>query len=184
MQLIAPIILILISGGLFVTWIDPQYQEIKDLQLEKARYDEALDRVVEIREARNQIQSRYNTIEDQDLDRLGKMIPSHIDNIRLILDVNSVANARQMTIRDIRINLNEDSSPGAKISVGNQGAHKSVGFRFTVVTTYENFKKFLDDLALSLRIIDVESVEISSIQDETSFYRFDVGIRTYWLPQE
>lgn len=184
MQLIAPIILIVISGTLFITWIDPQYQDIKDLQAEKARYDEALDRIVEIREARNEIQSRYNTIEERDFERLNKMVPTHIDNIRLILDVNSVANARQMTIRDIRINLNEGDNGDGNISVGSQGAYESVSFRFTVVTTYDNFKQFLDDLALSLRIIDVESVEISSIQGEDNFYRFDVGIRTYWLPQE
>jgi Tfp pilus assembly protein PilO len=89
-----------------------------------------------------------------------------------------------MTIRDIRINLNNTDGGDGNISVSSQGNYESVGFRFTVVTTYDNFKKFLDDLALSLRIIDVESVEISRIQDENNFYRFDVGIRTYWQPQE
>jgi Tfp pilus assembly protein PilO len=126
----------------------------------------------------------FNTIEEEDIERLGKMVPTHIDNIRLILDVNSVANSRQMTIRDIRINLNNTDGGDGNISVSSQGNYESVGFRFTVVTTYDNFKKFLDDLALSLRIIDVESVEISRIQDENNFYRFDVGIRTYWQPQE
>lgn len=185
MQLFVPIILILISGTLFVTWIDPQYQDIKDLQAEKARYDEALDRIVEIREARQEIQSRYNTIDEMDLDRLNKMLPSHIDNIRLILDVNSVANTRQMTIRDIRITLGENASTNTNGDIAvNQGSYEKVGFRFTVVTTYDNFKQFLDDLSTSLRIIDVESVEISAIQGEDNFYRYDVGISTYWLPQE
>ena len=180
MQLFAPIILIIISGALFVTWIDPQYQEIKDKQTEKARFDETLAKTVEIREFRKDIQSKYNTIETRDIERLQKMLPTHIDNIRLILDVNSVANARQMTISDIRIDLKDDST--GDIAVSDMGTYGSVGFRFTVVTTYANFKQFLDDLATSLRVIDVTSVEIESIQGEDQFYRFNVGIKTYWLP--
>lgn len=184
MQFLTPIVLILISGGLFVTWIDPQYQEIKDKQVEKARYDETLAKTVEIREFRKNIQSRYNAIDERDFERLEKMIPTHIDNIRLILDINSVANARQMTIRDIRIDLDNGAANTGDIAVSDLGAYGSVGFRFTVVTTYENFKDFLDDLALSLRVVDVTSVEIGSIEDEEDFYRFDVGIKTYWLPKQ
>ena len=37
--MILPISLVLISGGIFVTWIDPTYQEVKDKQVEKARYE-------------------------------------------------------------------------------------------------------------------------------------------------
>lgn len=182
MQFFIPIILIIISGALFVTWIDPQYQEIKEKQSEKARFDETLAKTVEIREFRKDIQSKYNTIETNDIERLEKMLPTHIDNIRLILDVNSVANKRQMTISDIRIDLKNENSGSGDIAVSDMGTYGSVGFRFTVVTTYANFKQFLDDLATSLRVIDVTSVEIETIQGETQFYRFNVGIKTYWLP--
>lgn len=180
MQFFVPIILIIISGALFVTWIDPQYQEIKEKQVEKARFDETLAKTVEIREFRKDIQSKYNSIETNDIERLEKMLPTHIDNIRLILDVNSVANARQMTISDIRIDLDKQNS--GDIAVSDMGTYGSVGFRFTVVTTYANFKEFLDDLATSLRVIDVTSVDIERIPEEDQFYRFNVGIKTYWLP--
>ena len=184
MQLLAPIILIVISGGLFMMWIDPEYQEIKEKQAEKARYDETLAKTVEIREFRQNIESKYELIDERDLERLDKMLPTHIDNIRLILDINNVANARSMTIRDIRIDLADESGGDSEdIAVTDGGGFGSVGFRFTVVTTYENFKDFLDDLALSLRVVDVTSVGISEIEDEENFYRFDVGIRTYWLPK-
>ena len=183
MQLIIPIILVALSGGLFVTWIDPQYKEIQEKQQEKARYEETLAKTTEIKEFRDDIASKYRLIDERDLDRLEKMLPTHIDNIRLILDINSVANKRQMTISDIRINLNEDSDVD-EISVGDTSLFGTVGFSFTVVTTYDNFKGFLEDLALSLRVVDVQSVEITSIEGENNFYRFTVGINTYWLPKE
>lgn len=183
MQFFIPIILIFISGGLFITWIDPQYQLVKEKQIEKSRYDETLAKTVEIREFRKTIQSKYNTIDTESLDRLSKMLPTHVDNIRLILDVNNVANARGMTIRDIRIDL-QDTTAADKINVSDKGLYGSVGFRFTIVTTYDNFKAFISDLSSSLRVIDVTSVEISDIKDEKDFYRFGIGIKTYWLPSE
>ena len=138
---------------------------------------------MEIREFRNNIQDRYNEIAQEDLNRLEKMLPTHIDNIRLILDINNVANARQMTIRDITIDLDENAEDTTDVSSVDRSSYGSVGFRFTVVTTYENFKDFLGDLASSLRVIDVTSIEIGSIEEEDNFYRFNVGIQTYWLPK-
>lgn len=168
-----------------MTWIDPTYQEIKEKQAEKARYDETLAKTVEIREFRKNVQSKYNAIDERDFERLEKMLPTHIDNIRLILDINSVASARGMTIRDIRIDLDQGVGDDENIDVSSSaGGYGSVGFRFTVVTTYPNFKDFLDDLALSLRVVDVHSIGIGAIEEEDNFYRFDVGIRTYWLPKQ
>ncbi len=184
MQFLVPVILIMLSVGLFATWVDPQYQLIQERQVEKTRYEETLAKTVEIREFRNDIQQSYNAISEEDLNRLSKMLPTHIDNIRLILDVNSVASKRGMTIRDIKINLTDNSAGVEEINVSDQGLYGVVGFNFTVVTTYENFKDFIDDLALSLRIIDVTSIEISEIPEEVDFYRFNVGIKTYWLPTE
>ena len=183
MQFFIPLILIIIAGGLFVSWIDPQYQDIKDKQVEKASYSETLTKTVEIREFRNNIQDRYNEIAQEDLERLEKMLPVHIDNIRLILDINNVANARQMTIRDIKIDLDDNAEDTTDISAVDLTSYGSVGFHFTVVTTYENFKDFLSDLSSSLRVIDVTSVEIGAIEEESDFYRFNVGIQTYWLPK-
>jgi len=184
MQFLIPIILIMISVGLFASWVDPTYQTIKERQVEKARYDETLAKTVQIREFRNEIDQKYKAIPEEDLERLDKMLPTHIDNIRLILDVNSVASKKGMTIRDIKIDLQDNGSGVEEIDVSDQGLFGTVGFSFTVVTTYDNFKDFIDDLALSLRIIDVNSIEISSIPEEDNFYRFNVGIQTYWQPTE
>ena len=184
MQFLMPVILIVISGGLFFTWVDPQYQLIKEKQAEKAKFDATLEKASQIREFRDDVQKKFNAIDDQSLERLKKMLPTHIDNIRLILDINSVASKRGMDIADIKIDLDSNSAGVDEIDVTDQGKYGTVGFRFTVVTTYENFKSFIDDLALSLRIVDTTSIEIQTIEGEDDFYRFNVGIKTYWLPTE
>ena len=184
MQFILPIILIAISGGLFLTWIDPTYSEIRVLQAERERYDETIEKTAEIREFRQQVQARYNNISEENLIRLERLLPDHIDNIQLILDIDNVAAQNGMSIQDIRIEGNESQAEADTINSIETGATElvgSIGFRFSVVTTYDNFKRFFDDLSNSLRVVDITSLGISAIQDENDFYRFDVGIKTYWL---
>lgn len=181
MQFLVPVILIIISGALFLTWIDPTYSEIRDLQVENQSYDEALDKTTEIREFRRTIQSQYNAIDSVDQNRLKKTLPTHIDNIQLILDINSIADKNGMTIRDVRIDRRGTADAGRETIDTGAGLYQTVEFPFSVVSTYENFKRLLDDLSLSLRIVDVTSVGVSGITEGDEFYRFDVGIKTYWL---
>ncbi len=186
MQYLLPIILIGLSGALFLFWIDPTYDKVKDLQTEFASFDEARAKTAEIREFRKQINQKYQTITQANFKKLEKVLPSHIDNIQLILDVNTIADNNGMTIRDIRINKREGASGAGRetIQTESEGLYDTVEFSFSVVSNYENFKKFLDALASSLRVVDVTSVSISNISGETEFYRYDVGIKTYWLEAE
>lgn len=184
MQLLIPIIFILISGGIFFTFIDPTYQKVKEKQEEVNRLDQLLDRTVEIRGIREEISARRNAITQTDLERLGKMLPQNIDNIQLILDINNIARQRSMTITDIRIDTVQDEAGSDVINVSNQGLYGQVGFNFQVVTDYANFKQFLDDMSRSLRLVDVTSITVNPIREESEFFAFDIGIKTYWLQDD
>ena len=186
MQYLLPIILIGLSGALFFFWVDPTYDKVKDLQTEFASFDEARQKTAEIREFRKQINQKYQTITQANFQRLEKVLPSHIDNIQLILDINRIADNNGMTIRDIRINKRQGAEGAGRESIQteSEGTYDTVEFSFSVVSTYSNFKTFLDSLASSLRVIDVTTVSISRIQGESEFYRYDVGIKTYWLEAE
>lgn len=185
MQFLLPIVLVLISGGVFFTFIDPRYQDIKELQKEKAEYDNISDNTERVREIRNNLKSKFNAVPAEKLDRLERLLPPHIDNIRLILDINNIAQRHgNMTIRDIQIDEGAgDSEAGGQISSsGGSNLYGTVLFSFSVTTTYDNFKNFMGDIARSLRIIDVTSLDITAVTDvEGDFYRFNVGIQTYWL---
>lgn len=184
MQFLLPIVLVIISAGAFFTFIDPRYQDIKELQKEKAEYVRISDNTERVRDLRNSLKAKYNAIPAEKLDRLEKLLPPHIDNIRLILDINNIAQRNgNMTIRDIRIDEGAAStSAGGQISSAGSDLYGSVLFSFSVTTTYDNFKNFMEDIARSLRIIDVTSLSISRVSGvEGNFYRFNVGIKTYWL---
>jgi len=193
MKYLFPLILIAISAGLFLVWIDPTYKDIQVVAEENESYTEALERVAEVRQKRLEIQSVVNNIEASDRERLEKVLPGRINNIKLILDVNNIADQNGMIISDIRISDensgNEEGEGRASIASSAQ-KYEPIAFSFSVVTTYNNFKEFIDDISFSLRVVDVTAVTITPIilsGDQTTaddLYRFDVGIKTYWLESE
>lgn len=193
MKYLLPLILIVISAGLFLLWIDPTYKDIQVVAEENQSYTKALERVAEVRDKRLQIQSVVNNIDASELDRLEKVLPGRINNIKLILDINNIADQNGMIISDIRIseeNSGNEEGEGRSSIASSAQKYEAISFAFSVVTTYDNFKRFLNDISFSLRVVDVTSTTITPIDiagEQSSvndLYRFDVGIKTYWLESE
>ena len=90
-RFIFPIILVGASVGLFMLYTDPAYQDVKTLQKEAASYDEALNKSQELKRIREQLISRRNAFPVDGLQKLGRILPDNVDNIRLIIDINGIA---------------------------------------------------------------------------------------------
>ncbi len=107
-----PIFFILVAGGLFFTYVDPTYKSVQALIAENDRYDQALTKAKELQSARDGLLSRYNTFNDTDLERLQKMLPDQIDNVRLILDIESIAKQHGLTLDDFGFSGDSSESEG------------------------------------------------------------------------
>ena len=110
------------------------------------------------------------------------MLPSNVDNIRLILDINTIAARHRAVLSDVQLgDTSKNSGSGSALAGGHGGsAIGSVDVGFTVRATYDDFIAFEEELEHSLRIIDVTKLSFTSAgsQDMNS-YAFT--IRTYWL---
>jgi len=176
-RLLVPVILIALSIGLFFGYIDPTYQGIKELRAEEKTFDEALTQSRELQRIRDTLLSRYNTFSQEDLDRLEKLLPDHVDNVRLILDIDSIASQYNMRTRNVTVS---GASSGDSNTIGsNQNAVDSVILSFSVVATYDNFIRFIKDLESSLRIVDLVGLSFKATEGEA--FNFNVSIKTYWL---
>lgn len=176
-RLLIPIALITVAVGLFFGYIDPIYQNIKEVRAEEKTFNEALNQSRELQEIRDALLSRYNTFSQQDLDRLEKLLPDHIDNVRLILDIDSIASKYNMRTRNVTVSDAGSEDPSAIGS--SQSAVGSVILSFSVAATYDNFIRFMKDLESSLRIVDL--VGLSFGVTEGDAFNFDISIKTYWL---
>lgn len=186
MNLISSIILIIISIGTFFIYIDPNYQgknlssgkqSVLELQAEDAKYQDALTYTTQIGERRDTLQSKKANFNTDDLDRLEKLLPDNIDNIKLVIDMNRIAQSHGLVLKNIKLDTT------AKLETGKIGQDNSkygtVGLSFSVSSSYDNFQNFLGDLEKSLRLVDITDLSVSG--NDTGVYDFSVGLKTYWL---
>ena len=191
---------LVIAGVVFFVYTQPAYSNTDVLQAQIDQYNQALDKSTELQKLKNTLLSRRNAFDPQDIDNLHKMIPDHVSNIQLILDLDSVAARFGMNLQNVVIsNPAGESVDKTVIGAINAGKQKydSLTLKFTTRGTYSNFVQFLEELESSLRIVDVVSLSLfqdgsinsaSQAEDGTravgqseSIYRYDITIRTYWL---
>lgn len=176
MKLLVPIILIVISGGIYLGYIDGAYDTVKTLQAEEQQYEDALRQSETLNRVRNELLTTYNNISTRDLDRLDKMLPNNIDSIRLLIDIDGIAAENGVALSDL-----EAEPSGVD---GSEGSIGIVRASFTTTATYQVFKNLLRDLESSLRLFDINAISISAPTSESAqpgTLRFNVDLQTYWI---
>jgi len=180
-RLILPLILLVAASGLFVVYTDPRYQESKKLAAQAASYDEALNKSQELRKTRDELLARRNTFAEEDIQKLHQILPDNVDNIRLIIDINSIAARHGLSLKNVQLgDLSSTAGAQNPLAVGASGSPVgSVALGFTLGATYDDFLSFMQDLEHSLRILDIEKISFSADASGNNDYTFSV--RTYWL---
>lgn len=179
MKSLLPVLFIAIAAGIFFGFIDPAYKNVQSLRTEEAQFDQALSRSKELQQVRDQLLSRYNVIPQSNIDRLQKLLPDNIDNVRLILDIDSIAARYGMRTRNVQLQAVDDRSGRGQVGQDDK-AYQSVVLTFSVTGSYSVFRSFVEDLEQSLRLVDVVGIAFSSTSNG-DVYDYTVSIKTYWL---
>jgi hypothetical protein len=185
MSNIISIFLLLASIGVFFGYVDRNYRSpsvennIVTLQAEREQYAVAIENSTKLIEKRNELVVKKNNLSEADELRLKKLLPDHVDNVRLIIDLDRIAQKHGITIRNITI----DDAASKKDSAAALGAAESpvgtIGLKFSIQATYDRFLSFVGDLERSLRLVDITDVTFSS--SDTGIYDIGIAIKTYWL---
>ncbi|HEY9582966.1 MAG TPA: type 4a pilus biogenesis protein PilO [Candidatus Paceibacterota bacterium] len=179
MKLLLPLISLVAAAGIFFGPTRSALNATTPLTEQRTSLEEALVSAQKIQTVRETLQERYNSFSSSDLARLSKMVPSHVDNVRLVIDINAMASAYGMNLKDIEIGQTVDAieNPAAGTIAGDGAEH--LDMRFTVSGTYESLKLLLADLGKSLRIVDITDLTFNS--RNLDVYDFSIALRTYWL---
>lgn len=177
MRVIFPALFILAAFGLFFAYTNPLYQEIKAKQATLDTIQEANKKATELRAVRTALTNERKEISQEDIDRLQKMLPDGVENVRLIIDINNIADKYGMAVKNPRINQGSTDKGAALGPDANR--YGTISLSFVVSTSYENFQLFLKDLESSLRIVDVTALSFAA--STANQYDFSVTIQTYWL---
>ena len=186
-------------------YVKPTFDTAERIKSNTSQYDRALSKAREIQELKRSLLSRYNLFAGANLGKLEKLLPSHVDNVRLVLDIDGIASVRGIRISSVKVQKDADKETDVQTggAVGFNSAaqaaqpYKTLVLEFTTIATYSEFKLFLQDLEHSLRIVDLVSLDVSQAQrvkptaiggvipeEEANLpdiYKFNVAVRTYWL---
>lgn len=179
-----PLIFIILSVALFFVFVDPQYEEIQSLSKKKNDNDTMLQLAQDLQRKRDVLKGAYNNISVDERRELEKLLPDTVDNVRLILDINNIAEQYGITIQNIDVTKDESKSASGDAknvasSIDRTGDIGTIRLGFTVSATYEVFLNFIKDLEEALRVVDIRVLNITSGQGP--FMNYEVILDTYWL---
>jgi len=196
-RFLLPTILIGASIGIFLVFVSPFYGEISALKTQVASYDQALSNSKALENERDKLTQKFNAITTSDLERIKKLLPENVDNIRLILEIEKIASPFGMALRDVKYNptnkKDTQASTGQQAQVNETtSSQKEYGvwdLEFSTNGTYTNFLNFIKALESNLRIVDISSVDFTSdavastgaAVSAPSVYKYSFKIKTYWL---
>lgn len=189
-KLFVTVLMLIIAATAFFGYTNPAYSHVKDLQGQASQLDQILSEASEFQRLKSALLFKYNSLPSDQLVRLQKLLPDHVDNVRLILDVDSLAAKDGLSLENVIINAADDGSGSNAANAGALGEinaqnipYDSLTLQFRTSGSYEKFVQFMRELEASLRLVDVVELSASAnaADSKSPTYSFNVKVRTYWL---
>jgi len=164
---------------LFFGWTMPIWNDIKELKAERSAYAKALISSRDLQDIRDRLLTQYNSISQEDLERLNVFLPTSVDAGGLITEFENRAQANGLTLKKISIQTQEvTKTKSTTLKAPSESLFESAVVDLRVSGSYESFLSFLKDLEQSLRLIDVQ--QLSFISGTTDSYEFNIQGKVYY----
>lgn len=177
MNNIIALFLIAFSIFLSVWYTKPMMDDVSMLRTENASLNASLGEIKDLSNVMAEKENTYNSFTDDEKAKVNKLLPDSIDNVKLIIDIDDIAQKYRMKIRNIDLKAENAGAEGEE-AVQSYG---TAMLRFSVTAPYDRFKLFMADLEDSLRLVDVSSLSFDASDKDQN--EFNVELKTYWLKE-
>ncbi|OGI71800.1 hypothetical protein A3J61_02245 [Candidatus Nomurabacteria bacterium RIFCSPHIGHO2_02_FULL_38_15] len=188
MRIIFSIIRIAAGVLIFVFLVLPIKTQVDDLKSKKTELNTTESNAREFAALGQDVIGRFQSLDPAQVERLKKMIPDTVDNVRFVNDVNGIAKRSGMILKKADYNPEEIKNGNVdKLSADSKASRVPYGsytLRFAVSGTYKQFLVFIESLENSLRLLDITDVSFSSGGagvGKEDVYEFSITTRSYWL---
>jgi Tfp pilus assembly protein PilO len=185
MRTLTPFLSLIIAVLLYIFFTQPHYAGLTAVKEEASEYETAVKTYHEfnqlLEQKLNMIKGR-STLESERLDRL---VPTKLDNARLIVDLEHMATSQGLLFGNIKSVGSAGEIKLAEKAALTNAELSTLDISFNVIGSYEQFKAFLNDLDNSLTIFEITKLQFDAIDDaqNKSLQQFSVTVRTYALPE-
>ena len=182
-RIILPLIVFASGVPLFIFFTMPLMDTIREQKNEITRLDEVLARAEQFEMLREKLVEQYNRISKENLDKLDAILPTEVNAVRRVLDIEGLANASGLELEgaiDGRVEEVIGRAPAEGISEVAPGRFL---FQAAVTGSYDGFIVFLGKLAQSLTLFDVGSLSFTLNPKGGKNDTYNMKLTTYFLPQ-
>lgn len=145
------------------------YNGITTLKANRGSYGSALISAANLESRRADLTERYNSVSPEDRQRLEALLPNNVDNIKLVLELETLARKYGLLIESPKLETQQTLT--TTDTQNNNRAANAVGLAaalpygtftldFTVRSTYENAKALVADMERNLRLIEPTAITI------------------------
>jgi len=172
------IILVIISVLLLAFYVRPAYDNINKLRSDQDEYNVALENARSLQSIRESLLAKRNSFTPTDLNRLNKMLPDNVDNVKLILELQTMAQKHNLELKTATTEEDEEEEDLLDTQTKDYGI---ITLDFELFGQYSNFVAFLDEVAQTLRLTDIEAISFDKGRSDDEDINYNLGLRTYWL---
>ncbi len=175
-RIIASIFLLAAAITVFFAWTNPALKAVKTLKTKQTNLNLSLDNLKEVRSVSDQILSKYNSIPQDDLDKLDKLLPSKMKAIEFVMEVENMVKKHGLLLKNIDIQKPDKKE---RIAFGEKKKpFEKIPLNISLIGSYASFVSFLSDAEKSLSVIDIENLTFKSGKIDS--YQFNIKASTYW----
>lgn len=179
-----PFVALIFAAGLIFGYIVPTYNGSITTANERIKsFQSALTAAKKFAAKEGELEMQRAAIPAENLARLEAFLPDGVDNVQLILDLDSLAARSGMTLSTFDIDASKvasgNNTDGSALALQFGSPVDSLELSVTATGTYAQFRSFLASIQQSLRPMDVVNVHIAD--SSTGGHKYTMTIRIYWL---
>ncbi len=174
------IITLLLAGSLFLffNYIKPGIKDKKDLELNIKEEQRKIELLQEYKAKADSLVQKYNEM-GEDVNKINLALPSKAETAQVLATLNAISGKNKISFDSLSFQ---------------EGKSKDLPYleiKTSFTTTYDNFKKWLDDIEKDIRITDIRKVDLQFIfpssstsgskSTATSSLKINVVLRYYYL---
>ncbi len=182
MKVLIPILLILLSIAMYTMYISPQTLVVKNMIAENSKYVSLLNSTQDIAAKRDKALSEYNSLSEEEVSKLQKLVPTKFNPIPLMNDLYNLSARNALSMSDYKFDVADYANKNQDDTQTGETGYKTNTISFKVTGQYGNFINFLSDIENSLQLLDVVKVTISKPTGSTGdTLDYSIQIQTYSL---
>lgn len=178
------LILIVLGGGIIYFLFMPQLSALKEAQADHVAAARAVDELIALAAKRDELTDIYNNVDQTLLNKVASIIPTGAGMSVFLAELEAIANKNQMVLKSVdfsqpaSLEQQKSGARGASSPQLNLKQELSVlPLNLQISGRYDNFRRFLNDLELSQRLIDIGTISFGSRQGAPGVDVFDFTVQ-------